>query len=137
MAACSARAASKAADYRIHGREHAGGPAPMGCRFRAAAQRAIEYRRTECRNERFAEIVAELVRLKVDVIVTQGTPAVLAAKQATSVIPVVFAIAGNPVANGLASLGRPGGNVTGLSRPGRGSTVSYREIEHGNEAWYF
>ena len=62
---------------------------------------AIEYRWAEGRNERFAEIVAELVRLKVDVIVTQGTPAVLAAKQATSVIPVVFAIAGNPVANGL------------------------------------
>ena len=62
---------------------------------------AIEYRWAEGRNERFPEIVAELVRLKVDVIVTQGTPAVLAAKQATSVIPVVFAIAGNPVANGL------------------------------------
>jgi ABC-type uncharacterized transport system substrate-binding protein len=77
---------------------------------------AIEYRWAEGRNERFAEIVAELVRLKVDVIVTQGTPAVLAAKQATSVIPVVFAIAGNPVANGLvASLARPGGNITGLT----------------------
>jgi putative ABC transport system substrate-binding protein len=76
----------------------------------------IEYRWAEGRNERFAEIAAELVRLKVDVIVTQGTPAVLAAKQATSVIPVVFAIAGNPVANGLvASLARPGGNVTGLT----------------------
>ena len=77
---------------------------------------AIEYRWAGGHNERFAEIVAELVRLKVDVIVTQGTPAVLAAKQATSVIPVVFAIAGNPVANGLvASLARPGGNVTGLT----------------------
>jgi ABC-type uncharacterized transport system substrate-binding protein len=76
----------------------------------------IEYRWAEGRNERFAEIVAELVRLKIDVIVTQGTPAVLAAKQATSSIPVVFAIAGNPVANGLvASLARPGGNVTGLT----------------------
>jgi putative tryptophan/tyrosine transport system substrate-binding protein len=60
--------------------------------------------------------VAELVRQKVDVIVTQGTPAVLAAKQATSAIPIAFAIAGNPVANGLvATLARPGGNVTGLS----------------------
>src|SRR6266540_3146561 len=77
---------------------------------------AIEYRWAGGRNERFAELVAELVRLKVDVIVTQGTPAVLAAKEATSIIPVVFAIAGNPVANGLvASLSRPGGNVTGLS----------------------
>jgi ABC-type uncharacterized transport system substrate-binding protein len=77
---------------------------------------AVEYRWAAGRNERFAEIVAELIRLKVDIIVTQGTPAVLAAKQATSVIPVVFAIAGNPVANGLvASLARPGGNVTGLT----------------------
>jgi|SRR5215472_7585049 len=67
-------------------------------------------------NERFPEIVTELIRNKVDVILTQGTPAVLAAKQATSAIPIVFAIAGNPVANGLvASLARPGGNVTGLS----------------------
>ena len=77
---------------------------------------AIEYRWAEGRNERFGEIVAELVRLKVDAIVTQGTPSVLAAKQATSVIPIIFAIAGNPVANGLvASLARPGGNVTGLT----------------------
>jgi putative ABC transport system substrate-binding protein len=76
----------------------------------------IEYRWAAGRNERFTEIMAELVRLKVDIIVTQGTPAVLAAKQATSGIPVVFAIAGNPVANGLvASLARPGGNVTGLT----------------------
>ena len=77
---------------------------------------AIEYRWAEGRNERFAELVAELVRLKVDAIVTQGTPSVLAAKQATSVIPIIFAIAGNPVANGLvASLAQPGGNVTGLT----------------------
>jgi len=77
---------------------------------------AIEYRWAAGHNERFAEIVADLVRLKVDVIVTQGTPAVLAAKQATSLIPVVFAIAGNPVANGLvASLARPGSNITGLT----------------------
>ncbi len=76
----------------------------------------IEYRWAEGRNERFAEIVAELLRHKVDVVITQGTPAVLAAKQATSTTPIVFAIAGNPVANGLvASLARPGGNVTGLS----------------------
>ena len=72
---------------------------------------AIEYRWAEGRNERFAELVAELVRLKVDAIVTQGTPSVLAAKQATSSIPIIFAIAGNPVANGLiASLAQPGGN---------------------------
>ena len=77
---------------------------------------AIEYRWTEGRNERAAEIAAEFVRLKVDVIVTYSTPPILAAKQATSVIPVVFAAAGDPVGAGLvASLARPGGNVTGLS----------------------
>ena len=65
---------------------------------------------------RLAEIAAEFVRLKVDVIVTSGTPQVLAAKQATSVIPIVFATAGDPVGTGLVtSLARPGGNVTGLS----------------------
>ena len=77
---------------------------------------AIEYRWAEGRSERFAEIAAEFVRLKVDVIVTDGTAPVLAAKQATSVIPIVFAAAGDPVGTGLvASLARPGGNVTGLS----------------------
>jgi putative tryptophan/tyrosine transport system substrate-binding protein len=77
---------------------------------------AIEYRWAEGREERFPEIAAELVRLKVDIIVTSGTPAVMASKQATSVIPIVFATAGDPVANNLvASLARPGGNVTGLS----------------------
>jgi putative tryptophan/tyrosine transport system substrate-binding protein len=76
----------------------------------------IEYRWAEGRNDRDAEIAAELVRLKVDVIVTQGTPSVLAAKQATSVIPIVFASAGEPVGNGLVeNLARPKGNVTGLS----------------------
>jgi putative ABC transport system substrate-binding protein len=77
---------------------------------------AIEYRWGEGRTERFAEIAAEFVRLGVDVIVTGGTPAVLAAKQATTVTPIVFATAGDPVGMGLAaSLARPGGNVTGLS----------------------
>ena len=77
---------------------------------------AIEYRWAEGRNERYAENAAELVRLKVDVIVTVGTPPTLAAKQATAVIPIVFAAAGDPVGTGLvASLARPGGNVTGLS----------------------
>src|ERR1700730_4464230 len=76
----------------------------------------IEYRWSEGRAERFVQIAAEFVRLKVDVIVTSGTPQVLATKQATSVIPIVFARVGDPVANGLvASLARPGGNVTGLS----------------------
>ena len=77
---------------------------------------AIEYRWAEGRSERFADIAAELVQHKVDVIVTAGTTPVLAAKQATSVIPIVFPLAGDPVGNGLvASLARPGGNVTGLS----------------------
>jgi putative ABC transport system substrate-binding protein len=77
---------------------------------------AIEYRWAEGRSERYAEIMADFVRLKVDVIVTGGTAAVIAAKQATTVIPVVFATAGDPVGLGLvASLSRPGGNVTGLS----------------------
>src|SRR6516164_7340586 len=76
---------------------------------------AIEYRWAEGRPERFAEIAAEFVQLKVDVIVTLGG-AVLAAKQATSVIPIVFAAASDPVGSGLvASLARPGGNITGLS----------------------
>ena len=76
---------------------------------------AIEYRWGEGRTERFAEFVAEFVRLKVDVIVTHGT-AVPAAKEATSVIPIVFAMANDPVGRGLvASPARPGGNVTGLS----------------------
>ena len=77
---------------------------------------AIEYRWAEGRKERAAEIAAEFVRLKVDVIVTQSTPAVLAAKPATSAIPIVFASAGDPVGTGVvASLARPGGNITGLS----------------------
>jgi putative ABC transport system substrate-binding protein len=76
---------------------------------------AIEIRWAEGRNERYAEIAAELVRLPVDVIVTSGI-AVAAAKQATSSIPIVFALASDPVSTGLvASLARPGGNVTGLS----------------------
>jgi putative tryptophan/tyrosine transport system substrate-binding protein len=76
---------------------------------------AIEYRWAEGRNEP-AEIVAEFVRFKVDIIVTYGTPSILAAKQATSAIPIVFAAAGDPVRTGIvASLARPGGNVTGLS----------------------
>jgi putative tryptophan/tyrosine transport system substrate-binding protein len=76
---------------------------------------AIEYRWAEAREERFAETAAEFARLKVDVIVTFGG-AVLALKQATAVIPIVFALSTDPVGGGLvASLARPGGNVTGLS----------------------
>ena len=76
---------------------------------------AIEYRWAEGRGERYTEIAAEFVRLKVDVIVTVGS-AVVAARQATSVIPIVFAVAVDPLGTGLvASLARPGGNITGLS----------------------
>jgi putative ABC transport system substrate-binding protein len=77
---------------------------------------AIEYRWAEGRDARFAEFAAEFVRLKVDVIFTYGTPSSMAAKKATAVIPIVFAAAGDPVGTGLvASLARPGGNITGLS----------------------
>lgn len=74
---------------------------------------AIEYRWAEGRNDRFAEFAAEFVRLKVDVIVTDGGAAV-AAKKVTSVIPIVFAVSADPLGTGLVeSLARPGGNVTG------------------------
>jgi len=77
---------------------------------------AIDYRWADGRTDRLAEIAAEFARLKVDVILTGGTPSTIAVKQATSVIPIVFALAGDPVANSLvASLAKPGGNVTGFS----------------------
>ena len=77
---------------------------------------AIEYRWAEGRADRAAEITAEFVRLKVDVIVTNGTPTAIAVKQGTATIPIVVALFGDPVASGLvASLARPGGNLTGLS----------------------
>ena len=76
---------------------------------------SIEYRWAEGRTERYAEIATEFVRLKVDVIVTAGS-AVPTVKRATSTIPVIFAVGNDPVGSGLvASLARPGGNVTGLS----------------------
>jgi len=76
----------------------------------------IEHRWAEGRPERVAEIAAEFVRLRVDVIVTTATNDAIAMKQATSVIPIVSAIMGDPVGTGLvATLARPGGNVTGLS----------------------
>ena len=80
---------------------------------------AVEYRWGEGRTESYAEIAAEFVRLKVDIVLAAGTEPALAAKQATSVIPIVFSTAGDPVGTGLvASLARPGGNVTGLSNLG-------------------
>src|SRR5215475_6163443 len=104
------------------------GPAAMSLRVAAFVERlrelgwienrtiAIEYRWAEGRNERFSEIAAEFARLKVDVIVATGTPTVAVVKQATAVIPVVFAAITDPVGSGfVASLARPGGNLTGLS----------------------
>jgi putative tryptophan/tyrosine transport system substrate-binding protein len=77
---------------------------------------AIEYRAAQWKYERLPGLAAELVRLKVDVIVTASPPATEAAKQATSTIPIVFTVVGDPVAEGfVANLARPGGNITGLA----------------------
>ena len=76
----------------------------------------IKYRWGESRTERFPEIAADLVHLRVDIIVVTSTAAALACKQATAVIPIVFPLTGDPLGTGLvASLARPGGNITGLS----------------------
>jgi len=89
---------------------------------------AIEYRWGEGSSERAAEIAKEFVRHKVDVIVTSGTPQVIAAKQVTSVIPIVFATAGDPVGTRLvASLAHPGGNITGLAT--LGSDLAGKRLE--------
>ena len=76
----------------------------------------IEYRSADGLDERFPELAADLVRVKVDLIVTRGTQAILATKNATNTIPIVITGAGDPVAQGIvASLARPGGNITGLN----------------------
>ena len=76
----------------------------------------IEYRWAQAQYENLPALAADLVQRKVDVIVTQGTPAALAAKQATTTIPIVMAIVGDPVESGIvASYSRPGGNITGSS----------------------
>jgi ABC-type uncharacterized transport system substrate-binding protein len=126
MAARGARpAARKASDHWVHGFGHSCSTERVDGRllhrlhelgWSEGRNIAIEYRWAEGRSERFAEIAAEFVRLKVDLILTHNTPPVLAAKRATSVIPIVFATAGDPVGNGIvASLARPAGNITGLS----------------------
>jgi putative ABC transport system substrate-binding protein len=90
---------------------------------------AIDYRWAEGRLERYNEIAAEFVRLKVDVIVAAGTPATAAAHQTTLVIPIVFVGAGDPVGTGLvATLARPGGNVTGLSSQQTDTTEKRLEL---------
>jgi len=89
----------------------------------------FELRRSNGRSELWPELAAELVRLKVDVIVTQGTPATLAAKQATTTIPIVMFGTGDPLTTGLvASLARPHGNVTGSTQLGGGLAAKRLEI---------
>jgi putative ABC transport system substrate-binding protein len=89
---------------------------------------AIEYRFAEQKPKRLPELAADLVRLKVDLIMVSGTPSVLAAKSATTTIPVVMTNASDPVGAGLvASLARPGGNVTGLS--GLGTELITKRLE--------
>jgi putative tryptophan/tyrosine transport system substrate-binding protein len=76
----------------------------------------IEYRFAEGQDDRLPELVAELIRLQVDIMVTDGEPAILAAQHATTTIPIVMAVSSDPVGIGyVASLARPGGNITGLS----------------------
>ena len=95
---------------------------------------AVEYRWGEGRTERYSELAAEFVRLKVDVVLAAGTEAAVAAKQATSVIPIVFSTAGDPVGSGLvASLARPGGNVTGLSN--LGSNLAAKRLQFVREVF--
>jgi putative ABC transport system substrate-binding protein len=90
---------------------------------------AIEYRWAEGKYERLPALAAELVRLKVDVIVTSAPPVPLAAKQATSTIPIVFTTAIDPVAQGLVvSLARPGGNITGLASIGQEVVGKHLEL---------
>jgi putative tryptophan/tyrosine transport system substrate-binding protein len=77
---------------------------------------SLEYRWAENREDQYSPLVAELIRLKVDVIFTSSTPAVLVAKQATKTIPIVFPVSSDPVSVGIVdSFARPGGNATGLS----------------------
>src|SRR2546425_1594123 len=90
---------------------------------------AFEERSSQGRNERFSGLASELVRLNVNIIVTWGTPATLAVKQATKTIPIVMASAGDPVRSGLvSSLGHPGGNVTGLTVLGPGLAAKRLEL---------
>ena len=90
---------------------------------------ALEVRNAEGRAERYPEFAAELVRLRVDVIVAQSNPAVVALKRATQTIPIVMAIVGDPVGSGfVASLPRPGGNITGLSNMAEGISTKWVEL---------
>jgi len=89
----------------------------------------VERRTAEGDNDRYRALAAELVRLKVDLIIAPGTASALAAKEATSTIPIVIVVAGDPVGTGLAaSLARPGGNVTGMTSSGGEVTVKQLEL---------
>jgi ABC-type uncharacterized transport system substrate-binding protein len=90
---------------------------------------ALEERSSQGRNERLSDLASGLVRLNVSIIVTWGTPATLAAKQATTTIPIVIAEAGDPVRSGLvSSLAHPGGNVTGVTVLGPGLAAKRLEL---------
>jgi putative tryptophan/tyrosine transport system substrate-binding protein len=94
----------------------------------------LEFRDGEAKAERLPHLAAELVRLKVDVIVTSSTPGIQAARQATETIPIVMAFSGDPVGTGLvASLAKPGGNITGLSDIG--PEISGKQLELLKEAF--
>jgi ABC-type uncharacterized transport system substrate-binding protein len=94
----------------------------------------LELRDAEAKAERLPDLAAELVRLKVDVIVTSSTPAIHVVKQATQTIPIVMAFSGDPVGTGLvASLAKPGGNITGLSDIG--PEISGKQLELLKEAF--
>ena len=89
----------------------------------------IEYRWAEGKPDRLAELAADLVRLRVDVLAAVGNPSIVALKRATQTIPIVMVVAGDPVGAGLVrSLGRPGGNVTGLSNLAEGLSAKWLEL---------
>ena len=95
--------------------------------YREGQSLMIEYRSADGGAERFGDLVADLLRLNVDVIVTRGTPAVLAAKQATTTIPIVMAAIGEPLAV-ISSLAHPTGNITGLSSYATDLTAKRTEV---------
>ena len=97
--------------------------------FEEGRNLTLEVRNAEGQAERYAELAAELVRLRVDVIVAQSNPAVVALKRATETIPIVMTVVGDPVGSGfVASLPRPGGNVTGLSNMAEGISAKWVEL---------
>jgi putative ABC transport system substrate-binding protein len=99
------------------------------CGYMEGETIAVEYRWAEGRHDWLPDLAAELAQLKVDSLVTAGTQTSRAAKQATSTIPIVMAHVGDPVGSGLvASLARPGGNITGVSVFGHEMAVKQLEL---------